>query len=139
MRYPKTKNINIVKYSDYNEFISLFNDNHLPRNLTGYIAVGQLKRFYSSTTAIKIFCNIDIPSAGLINISLPASVTSTLESSGNVQNTYVYDIVIRNTTTGVVERVREGLAYISEGVTNLLDSNTIIVVDPVPTNISLSQ
>lgn len=129
----KPKNINIIEFSDYSENIKLENNNHTPRNLTNYIAIGQLKRYYDSRFGIQLNCNIIDPLNGLINISLSNVVTSNFESnSSNNNNTYVYDIVIKHILTNNIERIQYGIAYIIPGVTNVLDATTGITVDPTP-------
>lgn len=133
MKTLKNKNINITEFSDFYENITLFNTNHTPRNLTGYIVIGQMKREYDSTFGIQLNCTITNAALGKIQISLSSNVTSNFESnSSNNNNAYVYDIVLKETSTNRVEKIQQGIAYIIPGVTNLLNPTTEITVDPTP-------
>lgn len=133
MQYPKTKNLKIYKNAEFKDSITLVNTNYTPKNLTGYVAIGQMKRFYDSTFGIQIQCSIPNPLNGQIKLFLPSTITQQFEAEySNNNNTYNYDVVLQNIDTNQIERVQDGLIYIIAGITNLYDPNIEINVDPTP-------
>jgi hypothetical protein len=135
MKYPKTRNLKLYKNSEFTSTISLENPNHTPKNLTGYIAISQMKREYDSTFGIQIQCIIQNPLSGVIKLYLPSAITAQFENEySNNNNLYVYDVVIKNISNNMIEQVQNGSIYITPGVLDLYDPNTAITVDPTPEN-----
>lgn len=90
-----------------------------PRNLTGYIVRGQIRKTYSSPDKINFQCSISNPTGGEITFGLPASVTATIpcgESVTSSASKYVFDLELES-PDGVVERILEGKLYVSPEVT----------------------
>ena len=77
-----------------------------PLNLTGYTATAKMALGYSSTrTRTDITCDFASDrSTGVINISLTATQTASLEAPAR----YVYDLDVTD-GSGVVTRIIEGL------------------------------
>tara|TARA_R110002167_G_scaffold123016_1_gene301868 strand:- start:9318 stop:9656 length:339 start_codon:yes stop_codon:yes gene_type:complete len=72
-------------------------------DLTSYTARGQIRKSYTSTTAIDFNIDIDVPNKEL-NVSLTAAQTSSLKAGR-----YVYDIeILSSNSPAVVTRVVEG-------------------------------
>jgi len=103
-------NLVVDQGSLFETTITVEDDNFDPINLTTYTVAGQIRRTYKSTTAYDFTISITRPTEGLINISLPASVTAGMKSGR-----YVYDIYATSTTK--VYKVIEGILEIVPGVT----------------------
>ncbi len=81
-------------------------------NLTGYTVAGQMRKTYTSTTAINFTGQVLSASGGTVRISLSATETNALKAGR-----YVYDTEITKTATGEVTRVIEGQVDVTPGVT----------------------
>ncbi len=81
-------------------------------NLTGYTAAGQMRRTYTSTTAINFTGSIQSASQGTVRIALTAT-----ETNGIKAGRYVYDVEITNASTQEVIRIVEGQVEVTPGVT----------------------
>jgi hypothetical protein len=105
-------NLTIDQGSDYFTEITVEGGNGLAFDLTGYTARGQIRRTYSSLTAIPFTANVTDATSGQITIELGHTATSQMRSGR-----YVYDIEIVNSTNGEVTRVVEGQVELAPGVT----------------------
>lgn len=81
-------------------------------NLTGYTVAGQMRKTYTSTTAINFTGQVQSATGGTVRISLSATETNALKAGR-----YVYDTEITKTATGEVTRVIEGQVDVTPGVT----------------------
>jgi len=79
--------------------------------LTGYSAAGQMRRTYSSSTAIDFTSTIANAIAGTVSITLTAAQTNAIKAGR-----YVYDVEITS-SDGTVTRVVEGQVEVTPGVT----------------------
>ena len=79
-------------------------------NLDGYSVAGQIRKTYSSTTAIDFTASIINASAGVVQISLSATQTNNMKAGR-----YVYDVEINS--GGTITRVVEGQVEVTPGVT----------------------
>ncbi len=104
-------NIYIDQGSTYASVIDVKDSNGLPFNLSGYLSRGQIRKSYSSSTAINFATFINLPTQGKVGISLTATQTRAMKSGR-----YIYDIEIFN-TGGHVIRVAEGQVEISPAST----------------------
>jgi len=106
-------NILIDQGTDYSTTLTVTGDNGTPTNLTDYTAAGQIRKHYSSTTAIADFVisfSTD-RSDGLISATLPRATTEDMPAGR-----YVYDIEI--TSSGDKRtRLVEGIATVTPQVT----------------------
>lgn len=84
----------------------------VPKNLTGFVVTSQMRKSYYSTSAISFIVNIADPLNGLIELKLEANTTSTLKAGR-----YVYDVEMRETSTGEVTRIFEGIITVLPNVT----------------------
>jgi hypothetical protein len=115
-------NIYIDQGSTYSSVIDVKDGNGLPFNLTGYSSRGQIRKSYSSNTAISFTTNINLPLQGKVQVLLIAAQTRAIKAGR-----YVYDIEIYN-SSGHVLRISEGQVEINPGIT---DDNNGIVLPPV--------
>lgn len=105
-------NLYIDQGSTFSTTVFVKNDDETVFDLTGFTAAGQIRKSYSSSTAVDFTLEIANPaSLGQINASLTPAQTSTLE-----EGRYVYDIEV-TTSGGTVTRVIEGLITVSPQVT----------------------
>ena len=106
-------NIVIDQGADYSASIDVTDSDGDTIDLSGYTAAGQIKKTYSSSTAVDFTVSIATPeSAGILNIGLSNTQTNAMKAGR-----YVYDIEITN-SGGVKTRVLEGQVEITPGVTS---------------------
>ena len=105
-------NIVIDQGSTYSASIDVADSDGDNINLTGYTAAGQIRKTYSSSTAVDFATSIANPSSGVVTISLTSAQTNAMKAGR-----YVYDVEITQTSTGTITRVLEGQVEITPGVT----------------------
>ena len=106
-------NIVIDQGADYSASIDVTDSDGDTIDLSGYTAAGQIKKTYSSSTAVDFTVSIASPaSAGTLNIGLSNTQTNAMKAGR-----YVYDVEITN-SGGVKTRVLEGQVEITPGVTS---------------------
>jgi hypothetical protein len=105
-------NIVVDQGADYSASIDVTDSDGDNIDLSGYTAAGQIRKTYSSSTAVDFTVAVASPaSAGILNISLSNTQTNAMKAGR-----YVYDIEITN-SGGVKTRVLEGQVEITPGVT----------------------
>jgi len=105
-------NIVIDQGADYSASIDVTDSDGDNIDLSGYTAAGQIRKTYSSSTAVDFTVAVASPaSAGVLNISLSNTQTNAMKAGR-----YVYDVEITN-SGGVKTRVLEGQVEITPGVT----------------------
>jgi hypothetical protein len=105
-------NIVIDQGADYSASIDVTDSDGDTIDLSGYTGVGQIRKTYSSSTAVDFTVSIASPaSAGTLNIGLSNTQTNAMKAGR-----YVYDVEITN-SGGVKTRVLEGQVEITPGVT----------------------
>jgi hypothetical protein len=102
-------NIVIDQGSDFSTEISVTDDNGDPVNLTGYSAAAQMRKHYTSATAISFIATIDV--AGSVALSMNAATSSNVTAGR-----YVYDCEITS-SSNVVSRLVEGIVTVTPQVT----------------------
>ena len=106
-------NIIVDQGSDYSAVIDVTDSDGDNIDLTGYSAAGQVRKTYSSSTAVDFTCTVATPaSSGKLNISL-----SNVQTNAMKAGRYVYDIEITS-SGGTKTRVLEGQLEITPGVTS---------------------
>jgi len=105
-------NIVIDQGADYSASIDVTDSDGDTIDLSGYTAARQIRKTYSSSTAVDFTVSIASPaSAGTLNIGLSNTQTNAMKAGR-----YVYDVEITN-SGGVKTRVLEGQVEITPGVT----------------------
>ena len=117
-------NIYIDQGATYSSVIDVKDSNELPFNLTGYEARGQIRKSYSSRTAVNFTTSINLPVQGKVGISLTAAQTRAIKAGR-----YLYDVEVYN-SSGHVIRICEGQVEISPGIS---DDNGGIDLPPAQT------
>ena len=105
-------NLTIDQGSDYMTEITVEDASGNDADLTGFIAYGQIRKTYSSTTKYDFICTIPYPAQGIVQIKLPNSVTDVMKPGR-----YVYDVEVRVGVNGDITRIVEGQLEITPGVT----------------------
>ena len=106
-------NLVINSGSDFSQSFTLEgSDDNSPFNLTDYEVDAQMRKWSGSSTAITFTTSIELPStSGRILISLSS------ENTVNIRpGRYVYDVIITD-SSGIKNRVIEGMVLVREGVT----------------------
>lgn len=119
--------IYIDQGSTYASVIDVKDYNGLPFNLSGYLSRGQIRKSYSSSSAVPFATAINAPTSGAVSLSLTAVQTRNMKPGR-----YVYDVEILN-DGGHVIRVAEGQVEINPGIS----SNDAVVLPPAPTLIEI--
>jgi hypothetical protein len=106
-------NIVINAGSDFTQSFTLEGtDTNSSFNLTGYSVSSQMRKWYGSSSFTEFTASVELPTtSGRIAIALTSGQTSALKPGR-----YVYDVVIED-EYGVKNRVIEGMALVTEGVT----------------------
>jgi hypothetical protein len=101
----------------FSTIVNLVDAANNPINLTGFTAVAQMKKWYTSLTYTPFTTSINA-TAGSITLSLTANVTSNI-----IHGEYVYDVDVIDISNNVT-RVVEGIATVTPGVTNMTVEDT---------------
>lgn len=82
-------------------------------DLSGYTVKGQMRKTYTSSSAVTFTSSVANESGGVVNISLTSAETNALKAGR-----YVYDVEITSSTS-VVTRIVEGQIEVTPGVTQI--------------------
>ena len=105
-------NLSIDQGADYSAEVVVEDAAGNVANLTGYTVAGQIRKSYSSSTAVDFGATVSNATNGEITITLSNSVTNGMKAGR-----YVYDVEITKTSSGEKTRVIEGQVTVTPGVT----------------------
>jgi len=106
-------NLVIDQGSTFSADIDVTDSNGDPLLLTGYTVAGQIRKSYSSTTAVDFDpASVYSESGGVVRIGLSATTTNNMKAGR-----YVYDVEITKTSTSEITRIVEGQVEVRPGVT----------------------
>ena len=103
-------NLFIDQGADFSTTISLTDSNGEILSLTGYSAVGQIRKTYGSSSIAATFGTSLVAATGQITLTLSDTVTAAMDSGR-----YVYDVLITD-SSGDKTRILEGHATITPSV-----------------------
>jgi len=104
-------NIYVDQGTTFTTYLNVSGTNEAPIDLTGYTFLGQIRKWYTSSSAVNFNINtVNGPSNGVIEISLDANTTTTLD-----YGRYVYDVKMTD-TGGNVTRIVEGILTVNPEV-----------------------
>lgn len=106
-------NITIDQGTDFSSAIDVTDADGDVVNLTGYTVKGQIRKAYTSSTAVDLTCAVSNAAAGIISIALTAA-----QSNAMKYGRYVYDVEMTS-SGGAKTRVLEGQVEITPGVTQI--------------------
>jgi hypothetical protein len=105
-------NIVIDQGADFSTTVTVADDSGAAIDLTGYTARGQIRKHYTSETAIDFTISFESPrSDGQVTLSLTNSQTGAMEAGR-----FVYDAEVIS-ASGIVTRLVEGIATVTPQVT----------------------
>lgn len=105
-------NLYIDQGTNFSSIINVNNDDGSAFDLTGYTVKAQIRKTYSSATAVDFAATV--PNPGEIQIALDNSVTVAMKAGR-----YVYDVIISNASLSNTLRVAEGILTINPGVSRI--------------------
>tara|TARA_R110000803_G_scaffold151947_1_gene217026 strand:+ start:459 stop:791 length:333 start_codon:yes stop_codon:yes gene_type:complete len=105
-------NITIDQGTDFTSAVDVTDADGDAVNLGGYTAAGQIRKTYSSSTAVNFTATVSNAASGIITIALSAAQTGAMKAGR-----YVYDVEIDQ--SGTKTRVLEGQVEITPGVTQI--------------------
>jgi hypothetical protein len=85
-----------------------------PFDISGYELFGSMKKSYGSTVETPFTFDLTDAASGMLYARLSSAVTLLLRPGR-----YVYDIFARNSTTGVIQKLLEGMAEVSPRATSI--------------------
>ncbi len=103
-------NLVIDQGTNFSTTISIANMDDEAIDLTGYSAVAQIRKHYSSSNSVNFGVSIDA-ALGDLTLSLTPAQTNAM-----VPGRYVYDVEVMD-SSNVVSRIVEGLVTITPSVT----------------------
>lgn len=99
----------IEQGTTFNSQITLDDSNGTPYNLTGFTIKSQARRsYYSANAAINFAVSIPDANNGVVLLTAAATTTANV-----APGKYVYDVMITETSSGLVTRVLEGQIFVS--------------------------
>lgn len=105
-------NIIIDQGSDFSTTITVTDSGGDVVDLTGYTARGQIRKHYTSSTAVDFDISFGVPrSEGVVTLSLSNANTTVMEPGR-----YVYDAELVS-ASGIISRLVEGIATVTPEVT----------------------
>ena len=104
-------NLKIDQGSDYATSITLTDDQGNPVYLANYVGKAQIRKYYTSTTAVDFGVDIEA-NTGTVTLTLDANTSNNMEFGR-----YVYDVELTDGNNGLISRVLEGIVTIKPGVT----------------------
>jgi hypothetical protein len=105
-------NIVIDQGADFSTTITVLDNDNSILNLSNYTARGQIRKHYTSTTAVNFSFVFNEPrSSGILTLSLSNTQTANMEAGR-----YVYDVEIVS-SANTVTRLVEGIATVTPEVT----------------------
>jgi|TARA_A200000159_G_C7186169_1_gene281747 hypothetical protein len=106
-------NLTVDQGSTFLAYVDITDSEGNPLDLTGYSVVGQIRKTYSSLTAVDFTASINSAVNGTISLGLTDTTTNGMKAGR-----YVYDVEI-STAAGSKTRVLEGQVEVTPGVTQV--------------------
>jgi hypothetical protein len=103
-------NLTVDQGSDFSSVVTVTDSDDQLVDLTNYTYRGQIRKSYTSSTAINFVITANTPANGELTITLTSSQTAVMKSGR-----YVYDVEIES--GNVVTRVVEGQLEVTPRVT----------------------
>lgn len=103
-------NILIDQGASFETSLNLTDDNGDPIDLSGYTGAGQIRKHYTSSTAVNLTVGLG-GANGTVTLSLAANATANMASGR-----YVYDVEVTD-SSNTVTRLIEGIVTVTPQVT----------------------
>jgi hypothetical protein len=106
-------NLTVDQGSNFLAYVDVTDSSGNALNLNGYTVAGQIRKTYSSLTAVSFSASVSTALGGTISLGLGDTVTNAMKPGR-----YVYDVEILN-SNGTRTRVLEGQVEVTPGVTQV--------------------
>jgi hypothetical protein len=106
-------NLTVDQGSHFLAYVDVTDASGNALNLNGYTVAGQIRKTYSSLTAVSFSASVSNALGGTISLALGDTVTNAMKPGR-----YVYDVEIL-TSSGTRTRVLEGQVEVTPGVTQV--------------------
>ena len=106
-------NLTIDQGSSFLAYVDVTDSSGNALNLNGYSVAGQIRKTYSSLTAVSFSATVTNATAGTISLALGDTVTNAMKAGR-----FVYDVEILS-ASGTRTRVLEGQVEVTAGVTQV--------------------
>jgi len=106
-------NLTIDQGSSFLAYVDVTDSSGSALNLNGYTVAGQIRKTYSSLTAVSFSATVTNATAGTISLALGDTVTNAMKAGR-----FVYDVEILS-ASGTRTRVLEGQVEVTAGVTQV--------------------
>jgi hypothetical protein len=106
-------NLTVDQGSSFLAYVDVTDSSGNALDLNGYTVAGQIRKTYSSLTAVSFSATVSAATAGTISLALTDTVTNAMKPGR-----YVYDVEILN-SNGTRTRVLEGQVEVTPGVTQV--------------------
>jgi hypothetical protein len=106
-------NLTIDQGSNFLAYVDVTDSSGNALDLNGYTVAGQIRKTYSSLTAVSFSASVSNALGGTISLGLSDTVTNAMKPGR-----YVYDVEILN-SNGTRTRVLEGQVEVTPGVTQV--------------------
>jgi hypothetical protein len=106
-------NLTIDQGSTFLAYVDITDSEGNPLDLTGYTVAGQIRKTYSSLTAVNFSASVNSATNGTISLGLNDTITDSMKAGR-----YVYDVEILS-ASGSRTRVLEGQVEVTPGVTQV--------------------
>jgi hypothetical protein len=106
-------NLTIDQGSSFLAYVDVTDSSGSALNLNGYTVAGQIRKTYSSLTAVSFSATVSNATAGTISLALGDTVTNAMKPGR-----FVYDVEILS-ASGTRTRVLEGQVEVTAGVTQV--------------------
>ena len=106
-------NLTVDKGSNFLAYVDVTDSSGNALDLNGYTVAGQIRKTYSSLTAVSFSASVSNALGGTISLGLSDTVTNAMKPGR-----YVYDVEILN-SNGTRTRVLEGQVEVTPGVTQV--------------------
>ena len=104
-------NLTVDQGSNFLAYVDVTDSSGNALDLNGYTVAGQIRKTYSSLTAVSFSASVSNALGGTISLGLSDTVTNAMKPGR-----YVYDVEILN-SNGTRTRVLEGQVEVTPGVT----------------------
>jgi hypothetical protein len=106
-------NLTVDQGSHFLAYVDVTDASGNALNLNGYTVAGQIRKTYSSLTAVSFSASVSNALGGTISLALGDTVTNAMKPGR-----YVYDVEILS-SSGTRTRVLEGQVEVTPGVTQV--------------------
>ena len=107
------RNFVINQGVDFSQNLNFESTSDLPIVLSGYAASSYIRKHPESRNIVAGFgISFSNPSAGELTLSLGTTITTNIK-----EGRYVYDVVLKNNTTGKKSVIMEGMIFVRSGIT----------------------